>query len=303
MKLFLAALIAALSAVSPQVRLSVKDVTPRFMAFWRAAQAEPEADGDRRFALWKSYDGFAAVPPTAEGDVMARQLLDAAWPKYPALIPRIVAGAAGMSPDPEAELRRVTALLHPVRPVDIQLTVYAGMAEHNAFTFAAGPGRPVVSVPVEMDAAERGPILAHEFTHAVQISQGTTSGGWVRSVGETALAEGLASRVAQRLYPRRAAEEMISAEPGWLAACDRKRTAILMDVRQDAAATSSDAVTRFTIGVGPSGVRREAYYAGWLVVNHWLRQGRSFSEIARIPEADAPAQVTKAIDELLGDRR
>lgn len=137
------ALAVLVSPAEPQARLTVKDVTPRFMAFWRAASAEPQADGDRRFALWKTYDDFAAVPPTREGDVMARNLLAAAWPKYPALISRIAVGAAGMSPDPAAELRRVTSLLRPEKDVDVQLTVYAGMAEHNAFTFAARPGRPV----------------------------------------------------------------------------------------------------------------------------------------------------------------
>ena len=45
---------------------------------------------------------------------------------------------------------------------------------------------------------------------------------------------------------------------------------------------------RFTMGKGPSGLEREAYYAGWLVVGYWLEHGTTFAEIARIPEAEMP---------------
>jgi len=46
-----------------------------------------------------------------------------------------------------------------------------------------------------------------------------------------------------------------------------------------------------TIGPGPAGLEREAYYAGWLVVGDWLAHGMSFSEIARIPEKEMPHRV------------
>ena len=176
------------------VSIAVKDLTPRFLTFYRAATAA-HADPDARFKLWKQDYAFAAVPPTPEGDNIARKLLDAAWPKYPAVMARIERGAAGMEPNPRIVLARVAALLHPSAPVEITMIAYVGALEGNAFT-VGDKGHATVAIPVEETPRERGPAMAHEFTHAVQISMGTNAGGWERSIGETVLAEGLAMRVA-----------------------------------------------------------------------------------------------------------
>jgi hypothetical protein len=56
---------------------------------------------------------------------------------------------------------------------------------------------------------------------------------------------------------------------------------------------------RFSIGHGPAGLEREAYFAGWLVVGDWLAHGMSFSEIARIPEKEMPQWAAAEIDAIL----
>jgi hypothetical protein len=56
---------------------------------------------------------------------------------------------------------------------------------------------------------------------------------------------------------------------------------------------------RFTMGYGPNGLQREAYYVGWEVVGFWLSHGMRFDEIARIPEKQMPSRVAAAIDTLL----
>ena len=53
------------------------DLSPRFLDFYAAAQG---ATPDARFGIWKDRYDFAAVPPTPQGDAIARKLLDAAWP-------------------------------------------------------------------------------------------------------------------------------------------------------------------------------------------------------------------------------
>ena len=296
-----AAVLLAAAAPAPKVAVTVKDLTPRFLTFYRAASAAGVSP-DERFRLWKRDYGFAAVPPTPEGAAIARRLLDAAWPKYRAVLPRIERGAAGVEPSPRLTLARVAQLLKPKRPVDLTLVVYVGALEGNAFTVGQN-GHATVAIPVEQSPRDRGPVMAHEFTHAVQISMGSSSGGWVRSIGETALAEGLAMRVAQRLYPDRPSASFVELpdEPGWLNRAEAKRRRILEDVRATAATSDSDQVMRFTMGVGPSGLDREAYYAGWVVTDYWLKHGRSFADIGRISEADAPAEVRRAIDSILAE--
>ena len=62
-------------------------------------------------------------------------------------------------------------------------------------------------------------------------------------------------------------------------------------------------IQRFTIGPGPAGLEREAYYAGWLVVGDWLAHFMSFFEIARIPEKEMPQRVAAQIETLMSETK
>jgi hypothetical protein len=68
--------------------LDIEDRTGKFASFYAHARAKP-MDADTRFKLWQDEDGLAAVPPGPDGDTMVRGLLDAAWDRYPALVPKV----------------------------------------------------------------------------------------------------------------------------------------------------------------------------------------------------------------------
>jgi hypothetical protein len=70
----------------------------------------------------------------------------------------------------------------------------------------------------------------------------------------------------------------------------------LKDIRPFLISDKPDDIERFTIGPGPAGLEREAYFAGWLVVGDWLAHGMSFSEIARIPEKEMPQRAAAETD-------
>jgi len=59
--------------------------------------------------------------------------------------------------------------------------------------------------------------------------------------------------------------------------------------------SASEQVARFTIGTGTTGLEREAYYAGWVVVGHLMHRGYTLAELARIPESRIPEVVEEAI--------
>lgn len=299
---FLAALgpLAAFAAACPApsaIALTVNDLTPKFLAFHDAAQKE-RATPERRWQLFKQHYDFAAVPPTDEGQEMARKLLDEAWPRYGPVVARLRSGAGALEPAPADMVRSIAALLCPQRPGAVRLTTFVGGFEENAFT-AAHAGRITVALPLEIDAGRRALLMAHELTHAVHIAMGSFAGGWVRSIGTTVLTEGLAMRVTERLFPGRPARDYVEHEPGWLEKARARRLDILRAIRPHLASEDSEQVMRFTMGRGPNGLEREAYYAGWEVVGHWLAHGKSFAEIARIPETEMPARVREAIDALL----
>jgi enterochelin esterase-like enzyme len=286
-------------AESPAPALSVRDLSPRFLAFYDTAVAE-DADPDRRFALWKELYNFAALPPVPERDRMARELLDAAWPKYPEVLERIRAGAAGMEPRPEETLAEVARRLELDRPFELDLLVYVGGLEHNAF-FAATGGTPTVALPVESEPERRRRTMAHEFTHAVHHVLSGAAGGWERSIGTTALQEGLAMRIAAAMYPDEPVEAFVEHRDGWLAEAETRRPEILSGLREHLEARDSASVLRFTMGQGTTGLEREAYFAGWLAVGWLLEHGHTPASLARIPEADMPAAIRGAIDALLAD--
>jgi hypothetical protein len=281
-----------------QLTVEVVDMSPRFLAFYAAAKSAPDADA--RFKLWQDLYGFAAVPPTAEGQAMARRLIDQAWPNYAKAVPLAEAGAAGMQPAPLPILHRVAEVLKLDAPAKIQLVTYIGGFEDNAFSFRGKT--PTVAIPLEIDPAVRTRSLAHEGTHAVHMLLANLSGGWQRSVAATMLQEGLAMEVSREVAPGQPLEAYLSNRPGWVAEARAKDRVILAGLKDKLAASDSEAVSSVTIRKGAkSGVEREAYWGGWRVVTRMRQDGMSLAEIARIPEAEMPARVGQVLDELLAE--
>ena len=55
----------------------------------------------------------------------------------------------------------------------------------------------------------------------------------------------------------------------------------------------------FIFGKGTTGIDREVYYAGWVLVEALLNEGGSFQEIASIPEDQMPDYVRKNLKKLI----
>lgn len=270
--------------VTPAVTLDVLDLTPKFLAFYDAAQKEHVTE-DQRWELWKKLYGFAAVPPTPEGQAIARKLLDAAWPRYPAALGRIRQGPAAIVPKPQDALDQVATLLGADVPIDVKLLVYVGGFEGNAFTSPGKDGAPTVAIPVEEE--HPGLLMTHEFTHAVEAEQAGLSLDWRRSIAHTIFTEGLAMRAVQAIHPGEADVAYIGEmTPGWYASAQKKNAQILADITPHLAEDSSEVVMRYTMGQGGAGVEREAYYAGWLVIGDLLNHGWTFPRLARVSDPD-----------------
>ncbi|MGN3974828.1 hypothetical protein [Tsuneonella sp. SYSU-LHT278] len=282
-----------------QVRLNIVDLTPRFLDFYAAASELPP---EQRFAEWKSRYGFAAIPPTPEGDAIARELIDSAWPKYENALPTIREGYRGMQPKPAQALERVLQLLQSDAPSSLQFNVYVGGFEGNAFTAFKTDGTPVVSIPVEMSPDDRARIMPHEFTHAVHAQLAFLSRGYERTLARVIFEEGLAMHVAKAVGPRAAVEDYIEHSPGWFAKAMEKRHPILTDLMPHLSTADQETVFKYTMGTGSQGFEREAYLAGWLVIGQLLADGFTFAELARVPEHRMPQLVETTVRKLLEDQ-
>jgi predicted Zn-dependent protease DUF2268 len=286
-----------LSATSSSVE--VVDLTPRFLNFYETAVAE-KADPERRWQLWQQLYGFAAVPPRPEGKTMARSLLDHAWPQYPKYIDRIRHGAAVLNPPPQSILESVVKLLGaPQYAIKVKLVVYVGGLENNAFAYV-DHGVPTVAIPVESSDKDLQLTMTHEFTHAVHTTTAGLSGGYSQtSVAQLVLMEGLAERVTEKLVPGQTPAIYTSAHSDdWLREAEEHRLAILKGIQQHLDERGPEVMSRFTFGKGTTGLGREAYYAGWVLVGELVRQGMSLAEIAKLPPASMSGLISKVIDSL-----
>jgi hypothetical protein len=279
-------------------RVTVVDMTPKFLAFYDSATAG-RADADARWELWQRLYNVAAVPPTPFGRDMARRLLDSAWARYPAVLPRIRQGLAGLGVAPDSILHRVTELLGCGDAVRVGLRLFVGGFEGNAFAYNAPDGTPLVAIPVEAGDAKLS--MVHEFAHAVHRSPACAGfpPGYQQSLAHLVLSEGVAMRVTERLIPGHAATYYLHGSADWLASARAKRDTVLRGVRKHLRQNDEATVRRFTFGTGTSGISREAYYAGWEVTGALLRMGLSLQEIATTPASRVPELVDRAIDQLL----
>lgn len=279
-------------------RMEMVDLTPRFMAFHKAT--EGVADPVARFALWQEHYGFAAVPPGPLGEQMAREMLEEAWPQYGAHIEKIGRGAATFGSEPMETLKAVAGLLDVSEPIDLRFVAYVGAFDDNAFV-AGIDGRPIVNFPVEMAPERRRLVLPHEMTHAVHMKLAKASGGWERTIAATLLQEGLAMHVARELSPGEAVTAYVEHRPGWWAEAEARRSEILRGILPALGEKDGETVFRFTMGNGPAGIEREAYAAGWFVVDYMRAGGMSLTEIARISEADMSAAIGEVIGKMVAD--
>ena len=275
--------------------LEVANRVPKFAAFY--AEAATVTDEAARWALWKKDYGIAAVPPTPEGDALARKLLNAAWPPYPALMPSLPAKAARAERTGQDLFRRINALF-ATRDVAIhtRLVLFVGEFDGNEYTVPPMGGRPTtVVMPVENPALRVD--LAHELSHSVNFQLAGVKTGFGAPLGETVFLEGLAMRASQAVapgLPDSAYTELVT-EPGWLAKCAARKAAILRGIAPHLEESGPDVATRFTFGQGTTGLDRELYCVGWFVTGDLLRQGKTFPELARIPEDQMVATVRRAV--------
>ncbi|HKS55566.1 MAG TPA: hypothetical protein VJS12_09790, partial [Steroidobacteraceae bacterium] len=123
------------------------------------------------------------------------------------------------------------------------------------------------------------------------------------SIAETIVQEGLAMHVAQTVSPGRDVRAYVEHKAGWYDAAMAKSDAILRGLLPELEKADSPTVFRYTMGTGTTGLEREAYVAGWLVVGELIKEGKSLPEIARVPSADMSRLVKATIERILAQRR
>jgi hypothetical protein len=290
-------LVGMAKAGSHEHVLVIDNRVDRFEAFYAHATSGP-MDSNSRFSLWQKEDGLAAVPPGAAGDAMARQLVDAAWDKYPALTTRLPRLKAEAERTARELFARDNELLETgTDTIRARLVLYVGQFDDNAYTMPAMNDKPpTVLMPVESPILRL--LLAHELTHAIHLQLADIENSFGAPVGETMFMEGLAMHTAQRAVPglSDAAYTEMPDDKGWFARCSAHKDAVLKEIYGDLEKGGTDIAMKYTFGRGNTGMSREAYCAAWFAIGKLLNSGKTLAELARVPEGKMVATIRAAMD-------
>lgn len=276
--------------------LDIDNRVGKFETFYKDATVKTVGP-DARFKLWQKEDGLAAVPPGPDGDAMAHKLLDDAWSRYPALMPKL----DGLEKTAEETAREMFAKDNEILgtandPIRTRLVLYVGQFDNNAFTVPPMEGKPAtILMPVENINLKIA--LAHELAHSIELQLVPVKNSFGAPVGETMFLEGLAMRTSQRAVPGLpdAAYTSMPNEPDWMPNCVTKKDAVMKAILHDLDNSGREIAMKYTFGKGNTGMQREAYCAAWFVMGKLIDSGKTLPELARVPEDRMVATIRSAM--------
>lgn len=290
---------AASLSVAGKSTLTIDNRVARFQLFYKSATRD-RLNERSRWALWKQEYNFAAVPPTADGDIIARKQLDAAWSKYAILEPDLSSDTKAAELLAQKTFHRVLAILDPqATPVHARLLLFVGQFDNNAFSIPAMNGKPPTSV-IPVEAQHLAILLAHELSHAVDFQLAHVKNSFGAPIGETMFLEGLAMRSSQLVLPGQTEAAYTSqGDQVWLHQCYLRKQRILRGIVPYLDVASQASATRFTFGNGTTGMHREVYCAAWIATGRLLSNGHSLAELAIVPEKSMSLMMRSTIETLL----
>lgn len=276
--------------------LDVVDRVPKFENFYREATAGNPSEADR-WAMWKKDYGIASVPPTPEGDALARKQLDDVFPRYAALLPQLDTLEKRGESTGQDLFARINRLYETDGvPIHSALVLFVGQFDGNEFTIPAMHRKPpTVVMPVENADLELD--LAHEISHSVHFQLARVANGFGAPIGETIFLEGMAMHATKAVVPGLpdARYTELQGEPGWFARCAANKDAIVAGILPYLGQSGPDVATKFTFGKGTTGMDRELYCAGWFAIGKMMENGASLAQLARIPESGMIDAVKRAL--------
>ena len=266
------------------VNLDIIDLVPNFIKFFDLANHENVNEAER-WSLWKEHYNFAALPPGF--DEQARNQLPKTWSLYKSNIDAI----RSWKHNPiqlKDYLSKIQRLLGCDEDIKFAVAFFVGAFDNNAFVAPYYDDNPILCLPIENKLSDI--TIVHELTHIVHVKTASLEMNWERPLAELILQEGLALHASKYLVPGQNDEAYIEIkeDQGWLRSCHKHRTKIINGIKPYLFDSDTNTLNRFTFGVGSTGHRREAYYAGWELVASALRIGVSFNDLASISTESIP---------------
>jgi hypothetical protein len=269
-----------------QVQVSLADYGPAFVKHMEAA-----ANDEAKWSAWSTQSEAATYLAKQLGEAEVKAKVLAAWPRYKDAQAQLEQGFNGLKPSPVEAMNKINSALGLNKELKLNFITYAGLFDGKVMS-SSNEGVASLYIPVEQGGAQVSPAIAREYARiAVQRMLPGLEG---RNLAELAVHEGLMLHLAKTALPGSSEDSFVDA--AWLNKVQASQGAILAGIKPQLAATSTDALAKFTTGNGSTGVNNEAVYAGKLVVERWLRQGLTIKEILATPKADMARSVGRVLD-------
>lgn len=276
--------------------IEIKNLVPKFLDFYKRAEREG-VGSEERWDLWQEHYNFAAVPPGQDGEKLAKKLLEESWDQYKQKINYIENWALPNHQEVEEYLAKIKSLLGCEQPINLVLVYFVGGFDNNPFIAPYDQERSALCLPIETE--ESAITLPHELTHIVHSKTAGFKLEWERTIASLILQEGVATQVSKYIIPGEKDNYYVEHKAGWLDSCKSKRNTILKGIFPYLDDSTSKSLFKFTFGTGTTNTEREAYFAGWEIVNVLLEEGITFREMASIQEDEIPNYLRKIYPRVL----
>lgn len=289
--------LGAAHAADTALNLSVRDLSPNFVDFYDAASkplpapaapATAPANGaaapapapvesweDRRWRYFKkAYDFSAQASPEA-----ARSALEAAWPRYAAVMPQIESGFDGIASEPSRLLDSLSKQFVLDKAMNLRVVTYVGAFEGRVWSDVEADIRNIY-LPLEVSSEVRTLPAARLFGEAI-LARAAVWGDSPRNLAELVVGEGVLAQGVATAVPGKSLEQYLKVSSEELAALRARRKAILSAILPKLGDGSPATLAAYR---GPQAA--EARFAGWLLVEAFAKKKARYSDMIRQKPAD-----------------
>ncbi|MBB5017146.1 hypothetical protein HNQ59_000408 [Chitinivorax tropicus] len=266
-----------------QINLTVRDTTPKFVAFYDTTTKEAPSNADRRWVVWRFFYDYATPANTKP-----QERLETVYPKYAGVIDGIRGGFSGLQPNPQSVFSAVVQNLYLDKPVAFEFNAYVGMFESGIWSNTDGKAIQLY-LPLEQPADERAVQMPREIARVLyQHMKGMLPNG-PQTVVEGMLFEGIAAHVAKAAAPSLSDAASMGLTDAELKAAESHKADIIKAVRS--------ALKAKTVSV--DGVSKPTVYGGWLLVADLMKRNNvKAGDIARKPLAEIMPNIEESLGKL-----
>lgn len=278
-----------------KTNIEIINLVPQFLLFLDESKVVDTID--EKWEVWEEKYNFAAVPPTDEGIIRAKKEFSKVYDDYLLFEKQI----RNFIPDETLLkdcLMNICEELNFHQDFDLKIIYFVGFFESNPFVTTDREGKLTLCLPIEnfqMDDYFKIIQMYHELTHICHYQILQKDLFYQRSLAFLMIQEGLALHMSKKMIPGLEDSNYLSYQQNWYEEAKENHDAIFNGIREYISNDDSEILYRYTMGTGSTGLEREAYYVGWIIVGKALNDGYSYFDLMTLNEVETNELAKKYI--------